>query len=243
MIAQTCLAYLAHLDKPDSITDANKGSFPLATYAAEYWFHHHRYAEYPRPSVARKLLLNLFSTPPSYALVNWVRLHDPDHPGHYPNLNKSIDLIAHPLYYASLLGESTAVDHLLNTRMDPGMYGAALQAASSNGHIEIVRLFLNRLNISTFRGGFVTALYCAWDQPEIAKLLMGAGALDGVLADKCDRYSMLRRKASHLPFQSHADLSLIPIDQDLTREIKPDEHNFAYGCKSATCICVSARCD
>ncbi|KAJ7259733.1 hypothetical protein C8J57DRAFT_1638805, partial [Mycena rebaudengoi] len=74
-----------------------------------------------------------------------------------------------------------------------GTYGTALQAASANGHIEVVRLLLDNRNdkekyLNGLGGHYGTALCaaCANEEFEVAKLLVEEGAKaerTGELAD------------------------------------------------------------
>jgi hypothetical protein len=73
---------------------------------------------------------------PAYA--NWVRLWDPEKPWREPDLQKGLERIADPLYYAALLGLREVVKLLLDKGADVnaqgGDYGNALYAASDRGH-------------------------------------------------------------------------------------------------------------
>ena len=109
-IAQICLTYLledglciSKLDWP--IVQ----SFPLARYAARYWHEHCRAMVEHAPEVD-SLSMKLFQR--ETAFITWVRLYD-------ANLNRwlqfelSLDRIATPIYYASLLGLDRTLSELI----------------------------------------------------------------------------------------------------------------------------------
>jgi ankyrin repeat protein len=81
------------------------------------------------------------------AYLNWLRLHDPDHLWEGPNLEKSLNSVPMPLYYAAMLGFSIITGLLLDKGADVnaqgGDYSNALQAASGGGHEQVVKTLLN----------------------------------------------------------------------------------------------------
>lgn len=111
IIAQTCLAYLLHFNRPDSITRVNLASFPLAQYAAELWVFHFHSASSNQGSAAviQKLLLRLFEPFPSCVMVNWLRLHLSDKPWAAIDFDHPIDEVASPLYHACYNGLNNVV--------------------------------------------------------------------------------------------------------------------------------------
>lgn len=102
MIAQTCVAYLLHFDRPDSLSYNNLASFPMAHYAANYWQLHLIYVrlEFAAAATLQKLLQHLLHPPPSYAMLNWLRLYNPEIPWGGINFDNTFEHFASPLYYA-----------------------------------------------------------------------------------------------------------------------------------------------
>jgi ankyrin repeat protein len=102
-----------------------------------------------------------------YAYVNWLRLFDPDKPPWQERvIAKSLNSVASPLYYASLVGLVESARLLLEAGADinaqGGWYGNALQTASHGCHDQIVQQLLEKgadVNARTDNGE--TALQCA----------------------------------------------------------------------------------
>ncbi|KAF7986925.1 hypothetical protein HWV62_12719 [Athelia sp. TMB] len=187
VIAKTCLAYLLSFDKLESLTSENIDTFPLSAYAAEHWIDHYRSAEPSphSPSDFQELLLRLFGSTQSHAMVHWVRLKDPDDPDSWSiyKYDRPAYSVAPPLYYASLIDLRSIVDHLLNNGADPnelgGSRGVALQAASCQGHVDTAQLLLRRgADVNTEAGYYGTALKAASFEGHIetAELLLEHGA-------------------------------------------------------------------
>ncbi|KZP03687.1 hypothetical protein FIBSPDRAFT_968780 [Athelia psychrophila] len=163
IIAQTCLALLMHFDSSESLNESHLDSFSLASYADRHCPLHFRASE-PANSVLEHLGKSLFCSTPCYAMVNWVLRNNPDNTG-YP---MSLENVASPLYYTSLLGLTLVVDHLITTGADPqalgGRYGTALQAASYEGHNDVVRLLVDHGADVNIQGGhYGSALYATLD--------------------------------------------------------------------------------
>lgn len=183
-IIQTCVAYLLHLEKLDTVDDSTIRKFPLASYAAKHWMEHtHENWNYD-PFIS-SLLDSLFS-PQRNALVNWIRLEDPDRFGSRrggKNYGKRSSDIASPLYYACSFGLQKVVKKLLIGGADPdvegGRFGSPLQAASFKGHGIIICLLLERgANVNRLGGQYGTALQAAvWARrSEIIEVLLNHGA-------------------------------------------------------------------
>lgn len=165
IIAQICLAYLLHFSEVDSINANNLDCFPFALYAAEHWPMHFRSSDTTN-SMLKGLWTSLFCSTADHAFVNWVSLKNPDRPWQRYPFVEAADDMAHPLYYASLLGLVPIIDQLLATGANPhalgGCYGMALQAACYKNHIEAVKLLLDHgANADAQAGDFGTALQAA----------------------------------------------------------------------------------
>ncbi|CAH0050945.1 unnamed protein product [Clonostachys solani] len=162
----------------DSFFSPRKANYPLASYAARYWPHHYS-ASHQGTSTSRQVL-SLFM---GNEFKRWVKIWDID------NLNSgnSAYLDAGRLYYASRLGLIDVCRELMrqedmahsyedsNVNSTAGYYGTALQAASVQGHTEIVQLLLeNGADVNIKAGYFGTALQAASTQGnvEIARLLL-----------------------------------------------------------------------
>ena len=148
VISQICLAYLLQfntLEPPDINLDM---FFPLAHYAAENWITHANSSgkNKSQSSSLFTLMMKLF-TDKNGAFENWVRICDKDGFG-MRHLQKKSNVIAKPLYYASVTGLTEVSCALLEMRVDVnaqgGEYGNALQAASYGGHEGIAKLLIER---------------------------------------------------------------------------------------------------
>lgn len=183
VIAQTCVAYLLHFNRPDSLSYDNLASFPLAQYAATHMQPHIYCARSELGDAAlQKLLLHLLRPPPSYAMLNWLRLYNPEIPWGGVNFDNTVDHFASPLYYACCTGAHSAAEDLINTGADinaaGGNYGTPLIAASTGGHLEIVQLLLAHASDVNINGPIGTALTSASScgHFEIVQLLLTHGA-------------------------------------------------------------------
>lgn len=163
-IALICLIYLLEpgLSEATSIEDILE-NYPLAPFAAKYWYHHYERAE-QQISKLDDLILELFQS--DHSFVTSIKLHDPDDSRPQNGFLLSSNHIASPIYYASLLGLSQVLRQLIDIQgqqvltadsiplaskpkisginAQDGEYGDALQAASYMGHEDIVRLLLEK---------------------------------------------------------------------------------------------------
>ena len=195
-IAQICLIYL--LDPALSSSELNETvlkEYPLAQFAATYWYHHYKEAVCPDSKLVN-LALKLFQRQETF--LTWVRLHDIDRPWHTRDrFNLVLDDIAAPVYYASLLGFDQVLYELINTgqleSMAPistskaselinahgGHYGNALQAASAEGHKEVIQQLLEKgAEINAQGGEYGNALQAAsaGGHKKVVELLLSKGA-------------------------------------------------------------------
>ena len=183
-IANDCVAYLMQFDNLYSVTYPTYSEFTLSSYAALYWFQHVRKAEEDPETAANSLVEDFFLTKGN-ALLNWVRLHDPDGdfvPMFGENM-QDIKKVLSPLYYASLFGLTRLVRTLLDKgesmEQNAGFYGNPLQAASSRNQSETAKLLIDRgFDVNTHGGHFGSALRAAsfGGHYEVVKILISHGA-------------------------------------------------------------------
>ena len=153
-IAQICLIYLLEGDLCSSILDhILVQKFPLAQFAAMYWYRYYRDTVDPTPGLDA-LIVKVFQN--QYSFINWVKLYDMDQPSWKASIDisRELDTVATPVYYASLLGLNQALLELIGNRQigsmsadvnaQGGYHGNALQAASSRGHEKVVQMLLGK---------------------------------------------------------------------------------------------------
>ncbi|KAI4208847.1 MAG: hypothetical protein LQ351_008152 [Letrouitia transgressa] len=181
-IYEDCLTYLLELCETSPLVSVSNtlDEFPLAEYAARYWAQHAQLVE--RGTSLEPILTKQFLMKGN-RLLNWIRLYNPDNPWEGPNLERDLNSICPPLYYASTAGLARSARLLLNKGVDVnaqgGKYGNALQAASRGGYYELVQLLLNKGADVNAQGGFYenalqTAAY--YNHYEILRLLIERGA-------------------------------------------------------------------
>ncbi|KXH34120.1 hypothetical protein CSIM01_07122 [Colletotrichum simmondsii] len=172
-ITMTCLAYLR--DIRGSFRELAE-TFPLAAYAAECWMDFAAIAE-ASEDVATLIISFLHS---EEALSRWSYLIETDLYG-----SNGLDIpVGSALYYACLGGLVIATTSIIDTGIDVnaqqvGYLGSPLQAASFNGHVEIVRLLLDRnADINAQNGAYGNALQtaCYRGQLDIVQLLLERNA-------------------------------------------------------------------
>ncbi|KAF7980713.1 hypothetical protein HWV62_37181 [Athelia sp. TMB] len=184
--ARICLVYLLQFDKPESVTEDDIESLPLTEYAARWFDFHVRSTQAVDTEPNQQLLQRLFGSVPNYALTNWAQLRDT-----YIAFDGRIDLgkvveLANgsaPLYYASILGLTQVVPHLIYQGADPnvpsGPEGTALQGAAYHGQFEVSKLLLRLgadININVGKHGTVLQAAPWAGSAEIVKLLLEKGA-------------------------------------------------------------------
>ena len=188
IMAQTCLTYLLHLQEPTMLTPTYPDDFPLAEYAANYWFTHARAA---KKEVDKVNSLGLRLCQSNGAYTNWIRLRDLDgyELGDHDLSNRDIDRFpkstkfAPPLYYAALAGLVELSRALLangaNVNACGGQYTYALQAACVVGYQSVIMLLLeNGADINARSGYYATALHvaCGRGHEGVVRLLLEHGA-------------------------------------------------------------------
>ncbi|KAF2876225.1 heterokaryon incompatibility protein-domain-containing protein [Massariosphaeria phaeospora] len=178
-IVKGSLKYLIQLEQPLSkgVLDGSA----LARYTAKFWCSHLRKTG-DEIGQASQLTMDLMAREePAY--LSWIQLHDPDRPWEELNLEKSLDSIPMPLYYAALLGFSTVTRLLLDAGAEVnaqgGRYGNALQAASLRGYEQVAKTLLDKGAEVNAQGGFYgNALQAALARghKQVVKTLLNTGA-------------------------------------------------------------------
>ncbi|KAF2124635.1 hypothetical protein P153DRAFT_325872, partial [Dothidotthia symphoricarpi CBS 119687] len=163
-IAQSSLAYLMQFQQPLSreILEASA----LARYTAEFWSSHLRKSG-DKAEGAIRLALGLLSME-NNAYFTWIQLYDPEMPWAKPDLKK---------------GTVTKVmlSHGADVNAQGGRYGNALQAASAEGHEQVVKMLLNKgtnVNVNAQGGRYSNALQAASIEghKQVVKMLLNKGA-------------------------------------------------------------------
>ena len=147
VLARACLTVLLQLD--EGIDKERLATFPMAFYAAQYWFVHAKHDDVERR--VRDAMERLFEPGNSY-LAAWIWIFNVDEEWN----KKSIDMIAdrpsHPeataLYYAVLCGLCGLAKYLISTHGEDvnancGVSGSPLHAASRKGHLDAVSLLID----------------------------------------------------------------------------------------------------
>ncbi|KAL2859852.1 ankyrin repeat domain-containing protein [Aspergillus lucknowensis] len=189
-IAQICLVYLLEPTLSEGrLEEAKLMEFPFAHFAATHWFHHYANSQEGKTAI-EKLVSKLFQDE-TKAFVTWIRLHDMDRPWNmHVDYNRPIADMALPLYYAGLLGLECVLNSILpigtknaassNTvNAQGGRFGNALQAASREGHENLVQMLLDRgANINTQGGEYGNALQAASREghEKVVQILLDQGA-------------------------------------------------------------------
>jgi ankyrin repeat protein len=180
-IMKGCIGYLNQFQGP--ISTAQFDISALAMYSAEFWISHFGKAGDEKENICR-LALSVFSKDnPVYH--SWLRLSDPELADYVegPELERELNDMATPLYYAARLGLSKITQLLLDQGADIDVHGGlrenALLAALTEGHTTVAKLLINagaNVNINVEDWG--TPLYIASQDGDEAmvKLLIDAGA-------------------------------------------------------------------
>jgi hypothetical protein len=187
-VGQCCLAYLLHSRKSHPIDDFHSQSLStslcerylqsLIRYAAKYWPRHMLAANVD--VAANEQIKELFVLT-SFCFQNWVKVHN-----YELHFSDEIGMSSRSLLQcAAFHGLFEIVSKLSLDEKVPdliaqgGHYGSALQAASNNGHKEIVQLLLESgADVNAQGASFGNALQAASDNghKEIVQLLLERGA-------------------------------------------------------------------
>jgi hypothetical protein len=152
-ITKGSLKYLTQLQQPLPKEVLERSA--LARYSAEFWSSHLQKTGDEMEQVSQLAMSIMDIREPAY--LTWIQLHDPDRPWVEPDLGKSLNSVAPPVYYAAQLGLSTITRLLLDKGANPnaqgGYYGNALHVASSEGHEAAVKLLLDKGADPNAQGG------------------------------------------------------------------------------------------
>ncbi|KAH5552913.1 hypothetical protein HBI25_177950 [Parastagonospora nodorum] len=174
-ITKGSLKYIMQLQQP--LSEEALQMSALARYAAEFWSNHFRKMGEKVEGLCQ-LAMDLMSVKtPAY--LTWVQLYNPDYPWMKLNLEKGLDSIAAPLYYAALLDLNTITRMLLDqgaeVNKQGGRYGNALHAASLRGHKRIVQILIKAgAEVDAQNGDYGNALQAASSEGHelIVKMLL-----------------------------------------------------------------------
>ncbi|KAH7905753.1 ankyrin repeat-containing domain protein [Hygrophoropsis aurantiaca] len=197
VIAQTCLAYLLQFTQPRSTNDIMH-LFPLAEYAAYYWFDHARSVDGDSNVRSQhQLTMELFDKDHSAFMV-WVKLYDPDR-------TYGMQCTPSPLYYAAHIGLQWVLQELLDQGADlnvqGGTYGSPLQAASVFGYMQVVELLLSKGADPNIQSGFYgSALQAASHRGhmQVVELLLNKGADPNIQGGKYGSALLAASSGGHM---------------------------------------------
>ena len=142
ILAQACLGVLLRLD--DRIDRDKIKNFPLARYAAQYWPTHARFEN--ASSRIKDGIESLFDAgKPHFATWLWIYNKDQDGRSMSTMCPEKPDAV--PLYYASMLGLSDLVEHLIaehpeHVNARGGEDVTPVHVAASAGHVDVLSLLL-----------------------------------------------------------------------------------------------------
>ena len=191
-IATICCAYLLELQISNGpLTRAKLAEFPLARFAARFWYRHYRVGK-EKPAQLRTLITKLFRQQHDCFAI-WVKLFDPVDPRWLGrvDLEGPSNQIAPALYYASGLGLEWVIHDIISAeeaagrdvedilKVEGGFYGNALQAASLKGHEAVVKLLLDKnADVNAQGGAYGNALQAAslFGHEAVVKLLLDKNA-------------------------------------------------------------------
>lgn len=146
-LATLCLAYFSDLDHSLS-PDKLQARFAFSQYCARYWTGYAKVVDGDDERLQVRILEFLSDRENGY--LTCYNLYDPEQPWSSDNTERKTDKPA-CLYYTSLIGLVTSVGALLDKGADVnaqgGDNGNALQAASYEGHDEIVQMLSEQIKL------------------------------------------------------------------------------------------------
>ena len=227
LLAKACLSALLHLDR--SIDEAKISNFPLAVYAAKHWVHHAQFEDVS--SYIRDGMDLLFEKDKPH-FITWVWVYDIDCSGRsYLSLRgvrpETLDGV--PLYYAALCGFGDLVERLLTAHPQDldakcGVYGAPLNAALDNGHLDIAQFLLDHGAVGDIMGSWKqSGLYIASSRgyANIVRSLIDRGADLNAECDDCVLpFGEVQWTPLHAAIHSdHPDIALLLLERGANQEI------------------------
>jgi len=210
ILVQACLSTLLELD--EHIDKEGLKDYPLAFYAAQYWFEHARFGGVS--SFIGDMMGQLFDLGKPHFSA-WIWIYDFD----YPWPDQSMEDLAErpsepqatPLYYSAACGLRTVTERLLSLHpndVNPqeDFVPAPLWAATDKGYVDIARLLLQQgANANYVRGpgwGNWTLLHSASHHgySKIIQLLLEHGADVNTQGDSPDTALHRAAKRGHFEF-------------------------------------------
>ena len=180
-VAQACLGVLLHLDK--NITSRSMAEFPLAEYAARYWFEHARFEGVSQHAEeGMKQLLD--RTKPHLSI--WLWIYDPTLP--YRERCKRAEAPSPsrgtPLHYAACCGlrdmaKILAIEHpqdVNSQSVDDA--SSPLHLASRGGHVDLARMLVEHgADVSAQKKDGSTVLHLASESGhvDVSRMLVERG--------------------------------------------------------------------
>jgi ankyrin repeat protein len=183
ILARACLTVLLQLD--EGIDKERLATFPLAFYAAQYWFIHAKHE-----GVARRVqdaMEQLFDPGNPY-LAAWVWIYDVDEDRDQKSMDMVADRPSRPkataLYYAVSCGLCGLAEYLISTHGEDvsakcGVHESPLHAASRKGHLDAVSLLIDHgADVNMTHEGRCSPLCSAYEgrHLDIMRLLLECGS-------------------------------------------------------------------
>jgi len=182
VITQACLGMLLHLDQ--TVTRDSLSRFPLAEYAAEYWFEHARF-EGVSQSVEEGMKQLFDRTKPYFSI--WLWIYDPivDYRQRRGRADGPFPPRGTPLHYAAFCGLYD-IAKILATECPKGVNSQSFDDASTplhltsrKGHVDVARMLVERgADVSAQAQDGRTPLHWAseWGHVDVARMLVERGA-------------------------------------------------------------------
>lgn len=152
-LANSCLSYHIQISETELATSKSISEYPLWTYAVQFWTKHlDEIKEISRTLPLTEKAIQIFR-PGSQSFLNMIQMGDPHQGwkgGNRRNLEKTMDMLESPLYYAATLDMYQMTTFLidcganLNQCRKDKTFGTPLSAAVKQGHQRIVQILLER---------------------------------------------------------------------------------------------------